>query len=276
VRSPTHCAVGRLLGAALAVGILGGVSGCAEDDEPTLVSYDVVPYTTASTLPPTSTTAPPTLQHTVVRGDSLYAIADRYCSTPVEIAALNEWSDGLDHVIYPGDEILVPGPGCPIVTDAVTTTTVEPNEYLARYLDEGVITDPFDPNAATQLDWGPVCFDAYWSAQAFATQGASRASLSTALDALPGVVPSEIIGQIALWDRFSLQWFPVYVAILDRIELQTPRYPDTDAFARALLADAEYLELLRAYESVGGEQFAARYWVEDVCDRLLVTSGSTP
>lgn len=262
----------------LAVGALAGLvmSGCRGDDAPTLESYSVVAYTTTSTVPAPSTTAVPDLQYSVVRGDSLYRIADQFCTTAPEIAAANKWPDGMDHVIYPGDTISVPGPGCPVESTTAPSTTVAMNPYLERYLEDGTVTDPFDPNAANHLEWGPACYNAYWAAQAFAAQGSSKASLMTALAALPAAVPATLIAQIDLFAPFAQQWFPVYVNARDRIAQDHPMYPDIDAFYRALLTDPEYLSLLIAYEAVGPEQFAARYWVNDLCDGLLATRGSTP
>ena len=252
------------------------VVGCS-DDESTLPpsSVVVVGYTTTTTVPGPTTTAAPDLQYTIARGDSLYAIADRFCTVAAEITALNGWPEGLDHAIYPGDVILVPGPGCPVITEPFTTTTVAPNKYLALYLDEGIVTDPFDPNTPDHADWGPVCYSAYWAAHAFAVQGATKTSLLAELAPL-AAVPADVMAQIDLWVPFTTQWYPVYVDVRGRIEVQHPMYPDTETFYRVLFNDPEYLALLTAYEAVGNEQFAAKYWVTDVCSSLLQTRGSTP
>ncbi len=252
------------------------VVACSDGDDgggaPTSV---VVGFTTTTTAPGPSTTAVPDLHYTIDRGDSLYAIADRFCTLATEIAALNGWPEGLDHPIYPGDVILVPGPGCPVITEPYTTTTVPPNKYLASYLDEHVITDPFDQNTPDHVDWGPVCYSAYWAAQAFAVQGSSKAALLEALAPL-AAVPADVIAKIDLWEPFSQQWYPIYVDVRGRIQAEHPMYPDTDTFYRILFNDTDYLQVLTAYESVGDEQFAAKYWVTDVCTSLKQTRGSTP
>ncbi len=253
----------------------GLMVACSDDSGTPASTIVVVGYSTTTTTPAPGTTAPPNLQYTISRGDSLYAIANRFCTVAIDIAVLNGWPEGLDHAIYPGDVILVPGPGCPVITEPFTPTTLPPNKYLALYLDEGIVTDPFDLNTPDHVDWGPVCYSAYWAAHAFAVQGATKESLLEALAPL-AAVPADVTAQIDLWVPFSEQWYPVYVEVRGRIEAEHPMYPDTDTFYRILFSDPEYLEVLVAHEAVGDEQFAAKYWVTDVCTNLKQTRGSTP
>jgi len=269
----------RLSGALLIVAALAAptaLSACSDDGsstQSTTLAFNTFVETTVEAV--TTTTAAP-LAYTVARGDALSRIADDFCTSAAEIAALNGWSDGIQHVILPGQTIQVPGPGCPVETSSTTSTTIVMNKYLALYVNDGVITDPFDPNATNYVSWGPDCYSAYWAAQAFATQGATKASLLAELEPLPGSVPSTVISQIDAWVVFSTRWFPVYVDVRGRIEAQYPMYPNTDSFYRVLFDDPEYLTLLEAYESVGDEQFAAKYYVIDLCSNLLNTRGSTP
>jgi hypothetical protein len=61
-------------------------------------------------------------QYPVVAGDSLVSIARRYGISVDILIAYNQWTDGVDHVLFPGDIVLIP----PFVTDAgssATTTT---------------------------------------------------------------------------------------------------------------------------------------------------------
>lgn len=67
--------------------------------------------TTAPTadLSTTTTTFPSdALVHTVEAGDSLMAIAERYQVSIEALVGFNRWDDGVDHVLVPGDTILIP------------------------------------------------------------------------------------------------------------------------------------------------------------------------
>ena len=64
----------------------------------------------ASTAPGTTTAA--TGQYTVAGGDSLFLIAKKYCVSIDTLIAANGWADGIDHVIHPGDVIVIPAGAC--------------------------------------------------------------------------------------------------------------------------------------------------------------------
>jgi hypothetical protein len=175
--------------------------------------------------------------------------------------------------------IIIPPPGCPVESvppEATTSTTILSNKYLDLYLNDHVITNPFDPHTGDHKDWGPVCYNAYWTAHGFAALGTTKADLLAALEPLPGNVPPSVLSSIDLWVPFSTKWFPVYTDVYGRIQADHPMYPNTENFYRALYTDPEYLTLLTAYESVGSEQFAAKYWVTDLCSNLMNTRNSTP
>ncbi|MEI7547317.1 MAG: LysM peptidoglycan-binding domain-containing protein [Actinomycetota bacterium] len=248
---------------------------CNGDDsttQSTTLAFDTIE--TSTTVVGVTTTTVPNISYTVVTGDALTRIADAFCTSAAEIAVLNGWRDGLQHVILPRQTILIPGPGCPAA--ATTSTTIVMNKYLALYVNEHVVTDPFDPNAADHVNWGPVCYSAYWAAQAFATQGATKATLLAALDPLPGSVPATVNTQIDAWVPFVAKWYPVYQRVTSRIGAEHPKYPNTGNYYRALFSDPEYLTLLQAYEGLRDVQFAAKYYVSDLCTNLLNTKNSTP
>lgn len=46
--------------------------------------------------------------HTIVAGDFLRSIADTYDVEIDDIVAANQWDDGRDHLLLPGDEIYLP------------------------------------------------------------------------------------------------------------------------------------------------------------------------
>lgn len=269
----------RLFGALLTVAAFAvptALSACSDDGSTTQSTTLAVNTFVETTVEATTTTTTPPLAYTVVSGDALTRIADDFCTSAAEIAVLNGWSDGLQHVILPGQTIQVPGPGCPVETLPTTSTTIVMNKYLALYVNEGVVTNPFDPDTADHVNWGSDCYAAFWAAHAFAVLGASKASVMAALEPLPGPIPSSLVAEIDAWVVFSSKWYPVYADVRGRIEAQYPMFPDTDRFYRVLLDDPQYLELLEASESVDDEQFAAKYFVTDLCTDLFTTRGSTP
>jgi len=267
--------VGRALIASCACAVL--FTACSGDDDSastTRVTNLVIGGTDTTDV--VTTTTIPDLTYTVQAGDSLYRIANSFCTTAADVVALNQWPEGVSHPIYPGDVILIPAPGCPVVTEAVTTTTEAPNRWLALYLNEHVITDPFDQNTPDHVNWGHVCYDAYWEAHAFAVSGGTKDALLAALAPLGGP-PAEMLPAIDRWVVFSEIWYPIYVERRGTIEAEHPMFPDTEGFYRALYTDPEFLELLDAYDRIGSNaQFAAKYWVTDVCSSLFATQGSTP
>lgn len=236
-----------------------------------------MPSTDTVPGPTVTTTTVPSLAYTIEQGDSLYAIADEFCTDPAAIVALNGWTDGLAHLLRPGDTIALPGPGCVVPTDPPSTTTTLPaNPYLALYLQSRVVTDPFEANTTDRPTWGTVCYDAYWSAHYFAVAGLTVVDLLPSLDRLPGSLPPTLLADIDRWAPFSTRWYPVYTDVVGRLQAEFPMYPNPMPFYTALFTDPQYLELLAAYESVGDEQFAAKVYVTDLCERLERTQGSTP
>ncbi len=98
----------------------------------TFATLAPVPATTVpATDPPSVTTEPEASEstYTIVAGDSLYAIAEREGVTLDALVEANAWTDGIDHLILPGDEILIPsasGAETPTAdTGAYTEATVE-------------------------------------------------------------------------------------------------------------------------------------------------------
>ena len=75
-------------------------------------------------------------QHEVAPGDSLAAIADRYGIDLNTLVNYNAWPEGLDHVIFPGDVVLIPPYGT--VTLAPSTTASVPDASAQVF----VVTNP--------------------------------------------------------------------------------------------------------------------------------------
>ena len=73
----------------------------------------------ASTEPVESSSAAPANTYVVDSGDTLSGIAAGYGLSLSELVDANEWSDGSDHAIFPGDVIALPD-------DAVAVSTTRP------------------------------------------------------------------------------------------------------------------------------------------------------
>lgn len=61
--------------------------------------------------------------YVIEQGDYLAGIAERFGTTVAGLAAANGWVDGVDHLILPGEVVVIPGADCSTDT-AVTTSTV--------------------------------------------------------------------------------------------------------------------------------------------------------
>jgi LysM repeat protein len=127
-----HPGLTRSLVAIAAAGALLGIAACADpDDSSDSSGTTVVTITQADvqTIPPTSSTAPPQpgdvvqteLDYEVQSGDFLSGIASRYSVSLDDMVAYNEWPDGANHPLYPGDIIKIP-PGYKLPTESTTTT----------------------------------------------------------------------------------------------------------------------------------------------------------
>lgn len=263
-----------------ALGLLIGAAGCSSDSDSSttiVISTGTVPDDSTLDSSAVTTTTVPSRPYTIVQGDSLYGIAEQFCTDAATIANFNGWADGLAHLLRPGDTIAIPGTGCNVPTDPpITTTTLPANEYVADYLNDRIVADPFDTTTVDRISWGPLCYDAYWNAQYFAVAGLSKVDLMLSLDALPGTVPAAVVQQIDRWVQFSTTWYPVYTDVVGRLQAEYPEYSQRHAYVMALLTDPEYVALLDAYNGVGSEQFAAKYFVIDLCEQYERTTTSTP
>ncbi len=110
--------------AAFMVATLVALSACGGSDASTATGATAVPVDSLATADgPTDSDVPaarpdaPT--YTIAAGDTLSGIAGRANVSLDELIAANEWADGLDHLITPGDVIQLPD-GAEVSTPAIT------------------------------------------------------------------------------------------------------------------------------------------------------------
>lgn len=120
------------MAALVAVGSLLGLAACADPDDTTDSGTTLATLTTEAVQTVPTTPAPTTIgpgmvsgtdtTYEVKSGDYLSGIATRYKVALDELVAYNEWADGSNHPINPGDIIKIP-PGYTVPDESATTTT---------------------------------------------------------------------------------------------------------------------------------------------------------
>jgi len=84
---------------------------CAGEPVVDTGTSDTTQPATATTAAPTATTgADGAATYVVQSGDTVYGIATKFDVTAQALAQANGWTDGVNHAIFPGDEIIIPGP----------------------------------------------------------------------------------------------------------------------------------------------------------------------
>ncbi len=110
----------------------GSRSSLAPIEPSSYVTIAPATTTTTTTLAPeeiaASGVSPTEQTYTVVAGDSLSKIASLYGITLDQLINYNQWSDGVNHFIFPGDTVLIPpeskipGAGTPTTTPPAGST----------------------------------------------------------------------------------------------------------------------------------------------------------
>lgn len=106
-------------------------------------NYATTPPSVVTTLDPANTLPPP-MQYTIVKGDSVYAIAAKFGIEPDELAAYNNWPEGVLHPLAIGASILIPPtavqsttlPGLPMPTES-TSPSPDDTQYTKYTVVEG-------------------------------------------------------------------------------------------------------------------------------------------
>ncbi len=132
----------------LALGLVGlsVVAACGSDPGATATTLRPLSSTNYATTPPSvvttldpANTLPPPMAYTIVKGDSVYGIAAKFGIEPDELAAYNNWPEGVLHPLAIGVSILIPPtanqtttlPGLPMPTDS--TTPSPDNTQYTKY-----------------------------------------------------------------------------------------------------------------------------------------------
>ena len=106
-------------------------------------NYATTPPSVVTTLDPANTLPPP-MQYIIVKGDSVYGIASKFGIAPDELAAYNNWPEGVLHPLAIGASILIPPsanqtttlPGLPLPVDS-TTPSPDNTQYTKYTVVEG-------------------------------------------------------------------------------------------------------------------------------------------
>jgi LysM repeat protein len=114
--------------------------------------------TTATTLPPTTTSLPGSQTYTIATGDTLTRIATRYGTTVATLLALNRFEDPNNIAI--GQRIVVPAPAS-TTTAVATTAPAEPTTGTTGAgadadAGDGAGETPTEPTEPTEPTMGPL------------------------------------------------------------------------------------------------------------------------
>jgi LysM repeat protein len=222
-------------------------------------------------------------------GDAVSAIADRHCVTAAAVAEANGWSDGVDHLIQPGDAIIIPADACetaapsddddvatrPATTRAANsaatittasvasgpTTTV--NQYIESYrFDGGVAGTPMLGDLGQVSEGDDPCSAAYTALVEFNQGTAGVAELEAALTAV-GVTPTaDQLRNIQDWQEWKDTYLDGYQAVLDEI---TAAGLSDAATIEPLLAEPAYVEAMDAAAAIEGPAEGAFSSVVNAC-----------
>lgn len=162
--------------------------------------------------------------YTVLTGDSIIAIADRWCVSSSAIVAANSWSDGLDHVIHPGDRVTIPSGACEPASQtasmprASSTAPLVSAPAAAEPVDsapEGTFYAPFwgiDTGDGFTVYPQEGCDPAFVAIFEFQSSELPAERLLTALAEL-GEVPPSITDDVATFASFRAEFFAIAAAL---------------------------------------------------------------
>lgn len=241
-------------------------------------------------------------------GDSLWAISQAHCTSVAVLLQLNQWPEGENRILQPGDRVWVPGAPCTsgdggdnqsgadsgdgsgddsgdgsdddsgdgasTTAAAPPTTQVASDKQVQAWIDsrDGFVPDPMygDPSNYYE-DFGPVCMQAWGRTYEFEKHGLGRDDVHAALQPLPGRTPADVMASIDRWAAFTDQWYIRYQALIDE-------YADSDGDTdyEALVRNRDYLTFLAHYVPLAGDQVAAHEYATNLCADLLEDNGSTP
>jgi LysM repeat protein len=136
----------------IAIGLIAwSLAACGSDPGATATTLRPLSSTNYATTPPSvvttldpANTLPPPMQYTIVKGDSVYGIAAKFGIEPDELAAYNNWPEGVLHPLAIGASILIPPtavqattlPGLPMPTES-TSPSPDDTQYTKYTVVEG-------------------------------------------------------------------------------------------------------------------------------------------
>ncbi len=253
---------------------------------------------TASTSEPAS--SPPSQvpggTYVIESGDAVSAIADRYCVSAAALAEANDWGDGVNHVIQPGDAIALPADSCePSVGDdddaddrspattrrpsaattapgaAGPTTTV--NEYIESYRADGGV--PLIPQLAGDPDLyenaDPLCEEAYYEVMSFERGLSDVDDLVADMDAV-GVTPTaDQLRYMQDWQEWTDTYLDGYEAIVTGlVDL------GDEVAVEAVLADPAFVEASDAAAEIAWPAEGLYGTVVDACAQRDSATATAP
>jgi LysM repeat protein len=174
----------------------GASSADADDDEP----KDTRDYPSLAEVGRADFT------HTIVAGDFLRSIADTYDVEIDDIVGANEWDDGRDHLLLPGDVIYLPADAVmPPETTTTTTAAATDGPVAPEYPDAPNVEWP-------QSDDPPVCTDptgiqGVYTMQAGDTEDGLVAEFGISVDELNAENPGGISYESGEHVNVCTTWF---------------------------------------------------------------------
>ncbi|BAN01451.1 LysM peptidoglycan-binding domain-containing protein [Ilumatobacter coccineus] len=199
--------------------------------------------------------------YTIVAGDTLSGIAERAGITLGDLVAANDWADGIDHLLQPGDVILLPqgaavAPAGSTVEAGVDSTSASAGDaaadttYLDLFLDQGILYNPFSGDAVGGDIFyvEPECNAAVTNLSSFtaARDGVDAASMLASLEAAAGDVPANFAGALAEWQGFIADHSATYAGPF----LPVSRGQLDEATLRTVLVDPAVVDMLDAFTSL--------------------------
>ena len=212
-------------------------------------------------------------KYTIESGDTLSDIANRAGVSLTDLVAANDWPDGVDHLIVPGDAINLPQGITAVAAPEAAAESADSNTsdsgadsaaaqttnnagssadttYLDLFLDQGIVYNPFSGDAVGgDINYAePACNDAVAQVASFAAaDGRSTASsVLASLQAAGGDVPANFALALDQWQSFTSNHVGTYGGPYRPVS----RGQLDETTLRQVLVDPAAVDMLDAYTSI--------------------------